>query len=186
MGGRVMEEQVYQNPSDLIATIPWGAHCCHFYKTQKDLLDMLVPYMRAGLLNNEFCMWVTSKHLGVKNAARALKRVLPRLDSYLERGQIEIIPYTQWYLGDGAFEASRVLNGWIKKCDEALARGYGGLRLTGDTLWLEKPTWRDFANYEATLDRTTSKARIKAICTYSLDKCQATEVIDVVKNHGYT
>jgi len=122
----------------------------------------------------------------VKNAARTLKRVLPRLDSYLERGQIEIIPYTQWYLGDGAFEASRVLNGWIKKCDEALARGYGGLRLTGDTLWLEKPTWRDFANYEATLDRTTSKARIKAICTYSLDKCQAAEVIDVVKNHGYT
>jgi hypothetical protein len=58
MGGRVMEEQVYQNPSDLIATIPWGAHCCHFYKTQKDLLDMLVPYMRAGLLNNEFCMWL--------------------------------------------------------------------------------------------------------------------------------
>jgi DNA-binding CsgD family transcriptional regulator len=60
------------------------------------------------------------------------------------------------------------------------------LRLTGDTLWLEKTTWRDFVDYEATLDRTTSKARIKAICTYSLDKCQGAEVIDVVKNHGYT
>jgi signal transduction histidine kinase len=67
-----------------------------------------------------------------------------------------------------------------------LARGYDGLRLTGDTLWLEKTTWRDFTDYEAALDRTTSQARIKAICTYSLDKCQAAEIIDVVKNHGYT
>jgi hypothetical protein len=107
-----MPENAYPNPSDLIATIPWGAHCCHFYKTQKDLLDLLVPYMRAGLLNNEFCVWVTSKRLGVKDAARALKRVFPRLDSYLERGQIEILPYTQWYLGDGgAFESAKVLKG---------------------------------------------------------------------------
>jgi hypothetical protein len=59
-----MEERVYQNPAELIATIPWGTHCCHFYKTQKDLLDLLVPYLKQGLLNNEFCMWVTSKHLG--------------------------------------------------------------------------------------------------------------------------
>jgi MEDS: MEthanogen/methylotroph, DcmR Sensory domain len=76
-----MEEKVYQNPADLIANLSWGTHGCHFYKTQKDLLDLLVPYMRAGLLNNEFCMWVTSKRLGVKDAAWALKRALPRLDS---------------------------------------------------------------------------------------------------------
>lgn len=181
-----MADNAYQNPADLIANLPWGTHGCHFYKTQKDLLDLLLPYMRTGLLNNEFCMWVTSKRLGVKDAARALKRVLPRLDSYLERGQIEILPYTRWYLGDGVFESAKVLNGWIEKCNQALARGYDGLRLTGDALWLEKTTWRDFADYEAALDRTTSKARIKALCTYSLDKCQAAEVIDVVKNHGYT
>jgi DNA-binding NarL/FixJ family response regulator len=23
-----MEETVYENPADLIATLPWGAHCC--------------------------------------------------------------------------------------------------------------------------------------------------------------
>jgi signal transduction histidine kinase len=186
MGEMVMAENAYQSPADLIANLPWGTHGCHFYKTQKDLLDLLLPYMKAGLLNNEFCIWVTSKSLGVKDAARALKRVLPRLNSYLERGQIEIVPYTEWYLGDGAFESGRVLTGWIEKCNDALARGYDGLRLTGDTLWLKKTTWRNFADYEAALDRTTSQARIKAICTYSLDKCQAAEVIDVVKNHGYT
>jgi two-component system, sensor histidine kinase PdtaS len=76
-----MEQNAYQSLPKLIATIPWGTHCCHFYKTQKDLLDMLVPYFRTGLLNNEFCVWVASKRLGVKDAVRGLKRALPRLDS---------------------------------------------------------------------------------------------------------
>jgi MEDS: MEthanogen/methylotroph, DcmR Sensory domain len=117
-----MEEKVHQEPADLIANIPWGTHCCHFYKTQKDLLELLVPYMKAGLLNNEFCMWVTSKHLGVKDAARRLKRVLPSLDSYLERGQIEIIPYTEWYYGEKDFGSGKVLSGWIDKCNQAWRR----------------------------------------------------------------
>jgi signal transduction histidine kinase len=181
-----MQETVCENPAELIANIPWGTHCCHFYKTQKDLLDLLVPYMKAGLLNNEFCMWVTSKRLGVKDAARKLKRVLPSLDSYLERGQIEIIPYTEWYHSEKDFGSGKVLSGWIDKCNQALAQGYDGLRLTGDALWVGKTAWKDFTDYEATLDNTISKASIKAVCTYALDKCQAAEVIDVVKNHGYT
>jgi len=181
-----MEQSTYQSLPELIATIPWGTHCCHFYKTQKDLLDMLVPYFRTGLLNNEFCVWVASKRLGVKDAVRGLKRALPKLDSYLNRGQIEIYPHAEWYLRDGDLDSQRLLTGWIDKCNQALARGYDGLRLTGDALWLEKTTWRNFVDYEAELDKTVNKSRIKAVCTYSLDKCQAAEVIDVVKNHGYT
>lgn len=80
----------------------------------------------------------------------------------------------------------KVLSGWIDKCNQALAQGYDGLRLTGDALWVGKTAWKDFTDYEATLDNTINKASIKAVCTYALDKCQAAEVIDVVKNHGYT
>jgi signal transduction histidine kinase len=181
-----MEKRVHKEPQDLIANLAWGTHGCHFYKTQKDLLDVLVPYFRAGLLNNEFCIWVTSKPLGIKTAFRSLKRALPKLDSFLERGQLEIHPHADWYGGNGPFESRRVLTGWIDKCNEALAKGYEGLRLTGDALWLNKTTWKEFTDYEAALDKTTSKARIKALCTYALDKCQAGEIIDVVKNHGYT
>ena len=114
-----MERTVDNKPHVLIANLPWGMHCCHFYKTEKDLLEMLVPYFTTGLMNNEFCIWVTSKALGIENARRALKKALPKVDSFLERRQLEIHPYTDWYLGDGAFTSQRVLVGWIDKCNEA-------------------------------------------------------------------
>jgi signal transduction histidine kinase len=73
-----------------------------------------------------------------------------------------------------------------RQMQSGMAEGYDGLRLTGDALWVGKTAWKDFTDYEATLDNTINKASIKAVCTYALDKCQAAEVIDVVKNHGYT
>src|SRR3989304_6627391 len=89
---------------DVVNEAPWGTHLCQFYKTKKDLIDVLVPYFKAGLENNEFCMWVTSPPLNEKEALKALKKAVPRLDEYLEKGQIEIIPYDQWYLIDGIFD----------------------------------------------------------------------------------
>ena len=32
----------------LVGDLPWGTHFCQFYRTRKDLLDILVPYFKAG------------------------------------------------------------------------------------------------------------------------------------------
>src|SRR4030042_2400030 len=77
-----------------IGDAPWGTHFCHFYETQADLLDLLVPYFSAGLKNNEFCMWVTSEPLGVADAKRALRQALPNLDDYIKKHKIEILDYS--------------------------------------------------------------------------------------------
>ncbi len=47
----------------LVGDLPWGTHFCQFYKTRKDLFDMLVPYFKAGLESNEKCILVTSDFL---------------------------------------------------------------------------------------------------------------------------
>jgi len=59
---------------------------------------------------------------------------------------MEIIPYNEWYVKDGVFDQQRVLNGWLQKLREAQSRGYEGLRLTGNTFWLEKKDWNDFTS----------------------------------------
>jgi hypothetical protein len=61
-----MAEKVHEELAKLLANIPWGAHYCYFYAGRSDLLDMLVPYFRAGLLNNECCVWITARRLDVK------------------------------------------------------------------------------------------------------------------------
>jgi PAS domain S-box-containing protein len=177
------EEKNRKSGIDIVGNVPWGAHFCQFYRTKKDLIDILVPYFKAGLENNEFCMWVTSEPLMTEEAKAALKKVVKNLDDYIKNGQIEILDYTQWYTKSGKFEADKVLQGWVKKEEQAIKKGFDGLRLTGNTFWLEKKDWKKFADYEVAISNTIDKHRIIAICSYSLDKCGTSEVIDVVSTH---
>jgi PAS domain S-box-containing protein len=144
-----------------------------------------VPYFKEGLENNEFCMWVTSEPLKVRAAKTALKKAVKNLDEYIKNGQIEILDYSEWYTRTGKFDADVVLQGWIEKEKSSLKRGFDGLRLTGNTFWLEKKDWKNFTDYEKTVDAVIGKYRMIAICTYSLDRCGANEVIDVVSNHKF-
>lgn len=180
-----MEDELRNSGIDVIGGVPWGTHFCQFYKTKQDLIDILVPYFKAGLESNEFCMWVTSEPLVVAEAEEAMRKAVNDFDEYLRRGQIEIIPYNEWYLLGGTFDDDRVLEGWINKLEQALARGYTGLRLTGNTLWLERNHWQAFTEYEAKINDVIGKYRMLAICTYCLDKCDGTAVIDVIKNHQF-
>lgn len=169
----------------IVGQMPWGTHLCQFYQTKRDLLEILIPYFKAGLKNNEFCMWVTSEPLSAKEAKDALKKGVKSLDRLLKKGQIEILDYSQWYKKGGRFNANKVLAGWIEKERHALRRGFSGLRLTGNTFWLEKKDWKNFTEYEAKVNNTIGGHRMLALCTYSLDKCNAAQVIDVVNNHQF-
>ncbi|MFQ6032425.1 MAG: MEDS domain-containing protein [Candidatus Zixiibacteriota bacterium] len=180
-----MDGKIRKTGIDIMGDVPWGTHFCQFYQTKEDLIDILVPYFKAGLENNEFCMWVTSEPLDEEEAKKAMRKVVPDFDRYLKRGQIEIVPHTQQYLKDGAFNLQRVLNAWIDKLNFALAEGYDGIRVTGNTAWLEKRDWRNFASYEEEVNNVIGKYKMMAICTYSLDRCGASEIIDVVKNHQF-
>jgi hypothetical protein len=170
---------------EIVGEVPWGTHFCQFYQTKQDLIDTLIPYITAGLESNEFCMWITSEPLGVDEAAQALRESVPDLDRRFAEGQIEIIPHTAWYLRDGVFDQQRVLDGWVLKLNAALAKGYVGLRLTGNTFWLEKDDWQDFTDYEEAINLVIGNYRMLAACTYSLEKCGASEIADVVSNHEF-
>jgi len=178
-----MEGKARQTGIDVVGAVPWGTHLCSFYETKQDLLDILVPYCKTGLENNECCVWVTSEPLVKKEAEEAMRKAVPNLEQYRGRGQIEIIPHTEWYLKDGAFNLQRVLNAWMYKLNQALANGYDGLRATGNMAWLEEEDWTSFTEYEEEINNIIGEYHMLAICTYSLAKCRASELIDVMQNH---
>lgn len=180
-----MGEEIRTAGIDIIDCVPWGTHLCLFFQTKEDLRDVLVPYFKAGLENNEFCMWVTSEPLKVEAAKSSLRSVVGDLDDYIEKRQIEILDYSQWYTKWGRFEGDKVLQGWIEKEDQALKRGFDGLRATGILSWLGESDWAAFADYEVEVDHLIGEHRMIIICCYPLDKCEAAEVMDVVSNHQF-
>jgi C4-dicarboxylate-specific signal transduction histidine kinase len=170
---------------DVVGDMPWGTHFCLFYETKADLLDTLVSYCKAGLESQEFCLWVVAEPLAVEDARRALKRDVPDLDQYLADQSIEIVAARDWYLQDGAFDLNRVISGWNEKLARASARGYAGVRVTGDTAWLEKKDWNDFCEYEESLNQAIAGQRLAVLCTYPLAACGAAEILDVVRTHQF-
>jgi len=180
-----MKTELVKTGIDVIGDVPWGTHFCQFYQTKQDLLDLLVSYFKAGLENNEFSMWVTAEPLNEEEARAAMAQAMPDFAQYLAKGQIEILPHERWYLKDGVFNLQRVLDGWIDKLNQALDGGYAGMRVTGNTAWLERSGWKDFTEYEAEINNVIGKYKMMALCTYWLDKCSASDIIDVVNNHQF-
>jgi len=181
----IEETKTRKSGIDIIGNVSWGTHFCQFYKTKQDLIDILVPYFKVGLENNEFCMWVTSQPLSVKEAMGVLKKKVKGFDKVTKKGQIEILDYSQWYIRGGRFDADKVLAGWVEKEHYALRKGFSGLRLSGNTFWLEKKDWKSFRDYEEKVNGIIGKHEMLAICTYSLSKCSASEIIDVIANHQF-
>ncbi|RXA15182.1 PAS domain S-box protein [Methanosarcina sp. MSH10X1] len=180
-----MRESLRKSGINIIGDIPWGTHFCQFYQTKEDLMDILVPYFKAGLESNELCVWITSRPLEVEEAKEAMKKAVPDIDFYLEKGQMEIIPYIHGYIKEGVFDPDRVMNDWIEKIDQVMASGYDGLRASGDNRWLEKEGWDDFVDYEKKVDAFVDKHHVIALCPYYLDMCNPAEIIDVISNHEF-
>lgn len=165
----------------------WGTHLCNFYNNKEDLEEILVPYFKGGLENNEMCMWVTSEPFNRLEAIEALKKEVPELDTYLESGQIVVIGACQWYANNGRLKPiQKVLDSWVRKEQEALKRGFKGLRVSGNTYWLEKKDWNKFEEYESIVNDTIHNYKMMALCSYPLDKCSASDIVDVVSNHQRT
>jgi C4-dicarboxylate-specific signal transduction histidine kinase len=170
---------------DVVGDVPWGTHFCLFYETKVDLLETLVSYCKAGLENQEFCLWVVAEPLSEEDARQALERTVPDLDRYLADQSIEIVTARDWYLQGGTLDLNRVIRGWNEKLARASDRGYAGVRVTGDTAWLEKKDWKDFCEYEESLNQAIAGQRLAVLCTYPLAACGAAEILDVVRTHQF-
>jgi PAS domain S-box-containing protein len=180
-----MATEMRKTGIDVVGNMPWGTHFCLFYDTKADLLETLVSYCKAGLESQEFCLWVVAPPVTVEDARQALKAAIPDFDQYSVDSSIEIVPARDWYLHEGSFDLKRVIAGWNQKLVRASAKGYAGVRVTGDTAWLEKKDWKDFSEYEESLNGAIANQRLAVLCTYPLASCGAAEILDVVRTHQF-
>ena len=167
----------------VIGDMHWGTHLCMFYDTKQDLLDTAVDYFEAGLNNNEFCMWAISDPITHAEAEDALRRAIPDFDRFLAAGQIELIAGSEWYLNGGEFDLQRITGGWSAKLNHGLAKGYAGMRISGNAFWIGSRYWKEFCEYEHELDRSIVDQKMIVLCTYSLRASRTADMLDVARAH---
>jgi signal transduction histidine kinase len=165
--------------------VAWGAHFCLFYETREDLLDTLIEYCKSGLGREEYCLWIVAEPLTIEEATAALKAAVPDLDRHLADSRMEITSARDWFLQDGTFDGKRLTDAWYEKLARVSARGYAGMRVTGDTTWLAKKDWGHFCDYEDGLNEVIGNQSLAVLCTYPLATCGAPEILDVVRTHQF-
>ncbi|HET6256202.1 MAG TPA: MEDS domain-containing protein [Puia sp.] len=167
--------------------IPWGTHFCVLYETQKDLMDVLVPFFKAGLDNNEFNLLVISNPYltTVDEAVAALEQEVADIHKYLESGRLEIFNASEWYLRDNVFDARHVLQALKEKVAAAVARGFEGIRASGDLFWLEQKYRNAFYAYEKQIHDLIADQPVIILCSYPLSKFGGAEVLDIIQAHQF-
>lgn len=168
---------------EILGELPWGSHFCNFFESKEDLLQILVPYFKAGLKNNEFCLWITSDPVTVEAAYEALRNEIQDFDKYESKEQITILSHEDWYLKDKTFVPDIVINGWYQKLSRSLNKGFDGMRVSGNEAWLDREVWKNFIDYERNLNTSLKDQRMIVLCTYPLAKCDANAVFDVSQVH---
>ena len=161
----------------------WGTHSCCFYATQQDLLETLVPYFKAGLENKEQCLWILSPQLREEDAINALRRAVPGLDQHFAEDRLQLIPHEKFYLEGGRFEIDTVFGRWDQYSSRALAKGFEGLRVAGDTGWVHGRYRGLLLDYEHQLDQYVAGQRSLVLCTYPLAASDSAELLDLVRTH---
>jgi len=110
--------------------LPWGSRFCVLYASKQELLDMVVPYVKAGLDCNERCSVEVRDPLGGEEVAAALAVAIHDFAAKRASGQIEIAAAPDEIVapedaGHRAHDEGRL----ERRLDEAILRGYDGLRL---------------------------------------------------------
>ncbi|MBI5622561.1 MAG: PAS domain S-box protein [Elusimicrobia bacterium] len=159
-----------------VDALPWGTHFCCFHQTDQDLLDLLVPFFKAGLDHDEACLWEVSGSLSVSAAAQALAKAVPALERRQRQGQVRIMPAGSTLPSDGAAEQDLV-----RSLDEAMTHGFAGLRLARGAA-PSRPGARDFVSPGA---QAVRRLNVLAAFTYPRAPFNASALMEVVQSHRF-
>src|SRR5579884_323419 len=170
----------------MIPQLQWGSHLAHLFGSAQELRDVLVPYFKAGLQNNERCLWVVREPLGVEEARSALLAEVPDLEEREQAGQIEILSAGEWYSSTDKLQPRALVDGLLEREKEALELGYQGLRTNGNCSWVSPEQWEDFQDYEALVQQSAQGRRMICVCSYSMDQLHEGAQFDVMQRHHVT
>jgi DcmR-like sensory protein len=160
-----------------------GMHICHFYADLSQLIAAQVPYFVAGLPGNERCLWVTAPPLRPREAVQALRAAWDGVDDAIQAGVLRILNFDQWYASPAGLKGIDVVELWLKEEERALAEGYNGLRISGNTSFLTPRNWSTFMEYEHAVPARFNGRRIVALCNCARAQCNDQQMSEVISAH---
>lgn len=173
---------------DFVRNMKPTDHVIMFYEFPEDKYRLLFTYLKAGLDRQEAVAYVT----GIDETPNHIKEVMTKfgidIDEFERKGMLRIISYKDWYIIDGKFSIEKTVTLLKNLLDDALARGFKGLRVVGEVdCFFKCDMVKELVEYENSLHRVLD-IPLTALCAYSMpimmQKNQMQLVIDLIKAHS--
>ncbi|MGH7229821.1 MAG: MEDS domain-containing protein [Nitrospiraceae bacterium] len=173
-----------KNFTHRIALLKQGEHLCSVYSETGEMLTQVIPYLKAGLLNGERCIYVADE-----TSQETLVQALTawRVDAELEMNRGRLRFWTRHdYRQPGTFDLDIMLNFVRRTLNQALVDGHTGIRLAVEMSWSinngvhddDLIRWEDFIN---TISFPGSK--VSFLCQYNSRLLSSQLVTKAVRIH---
>lgn len=175
--------------TDIAAGIPGlalqaGDHVCAFYRGPEGRDEILLPFLREGLIAGDKCLAV----LDEADPDEVLRRLAADVEVTVPPGsdQIEVLTSSESYLRGGAFSLPEMLAFWSVRVGSSLGpQGYSFARSLGEMTWAlrDLPGVEDLVAYEAELNDFLPRYPQVILCLYDLDRFDGGMVVDLLRTH---
>jgi len=162
-----------------------GDHICAFYRGPAQRDEVLLPYLREGILAGDKVICVMDDP-DVEQVTKPLSLVLD-VEASLSSGQLDLLRSDSAYIPDGTFCLDRMLDFWEAGVGGAVRRsGYSFVRAVGEMTWAlrDLPGVGDLVRYEARLNRFLPRYPQVILCLYDLERFTDGQVLmELLRTH---
>jgi len=140
-------------------------HVILFYTNERDKHLVLFTYLKAGLDAGEAAVYVAGDE-STSEIKQAMSDFGLDVEDHEKTGALRVVDYRNWYIVRGEFNIGRTISLWKKALDEAVEKGFKGLRVAGEmACFFTHNMINELVLYERALHRKL-KIPLAAICAY--------------------
>lgn len=150
---------------DFVKSMLIRDHAILFYSNPRDKREVLFTYLKAGLDAKEAAIYVASEE-SPDEIRREMKEFGLDSEQFEKSGALRVVDYREWYIIEGKFDIGKIFSLWQQSLQEALAKGFKGLRVTGEmSCFFKHHMLNELVIYERALHRELT-IPMEAICAY--------------------
>ena len=166
-------------------TIEAGDHICAFYRGSNQRDDVLLPFLRDGLIAGHKCISVLDG-CELSDVSTPLSIDIDVTDA-LATGQLKVLSSDEAYLAGGYFSMQRMLDFWVKEVDASISdEGFPFVRSVGEMTWAlrDVPGVDELVRYEIRLNRFLPRYPQVILCLYDLEQFTDGRILmEMLKSH---
>jgi len=163
-------------------------HAIFVYDSQKTKHNVLFNYIKNAFESGEAAIYVCSEE-STDQIREAMKRFGIKVEEQERKGALRIIDYTDFYIIEGKFSSQNTQRLWSEFYEDALSKGFKGLRVTGEVAcFFKHGLARELSEYEKSLHRVLDIPMV-AICAYNARVLSENKDVvnlynELVRSHG--